>query len=92
MIPVTYSIYQGIRFILSLFESDIYIHKDLILMKYPSQITNNPVKYIKHLLGSSFEQQNIPDIQPYRDENGSKSFSPKPHNIIDYRGRRQESE
>ena len=64
VILMMYSIHLDIRSILSLCELDIDVHKDLILMKYPSQIISNPIKHIKNLLVPLFQQHNISEMQP----------------------------
>ena len=42
-------------------------------------ITSNPIKHIKHLLRTLFQQQNTSDIQPEGDANESQNFVSKPH-------------
>ena len=55
-------------------------------------ITSNPVKHIKHLLGTLFQQQNTSDIQLEGEANGPQLFVPRSHKTTDYWDRRQESE
>ena len=47
-------------------------------------ITSNPIKHIKHLLGTLFQQQNTSDIQPEGEANGPQLFVPRSHKTTDY--------